>query len=352
MNVPTKILFVGLGGAGQRHLRIFRDILPSQTELIAYRRMKATPLLQPDFTVDDSRTLDVAYGLRMFDSLTAAFAEKPDMAVISTPTACHREPMLMAVEAGCGVFVEKPWAESLTDFPRFRSLIEQSNLPFHISFQRRFHPLIMRARQALLLGRIGKPVTANFTVFSNVRDWHSYEDWRTLYAVRPELGGGVLLTEIHEIDLAYWFFGLPVGVFCAGGNCSGVPLEVEDTVQLTLLYAGFFVSITLCFMHGKSSRSFHIAGSEGDISWDEKDNRLVVFSQTSGGEESSDPGYSNNAMFVAQAKQFLLYWTAGDTANSLNSAAASLAIVEAAKRSLASGLSEKINSSRLCWTGN
>ncbi len=344
---PKKILFIGLGGAGQRHLRIFRDILPAETELIAYRRTSTTPLLRPDFTVDGSRSLEAAYGVKVLDTLPKAFAERPDLAVISTPTACHLEPMLMAAEAGCGVFVEKPWAQNLTGFGKFRTQIEAKNLSFQISFQRRFHPLIARARKTLASGLIGRPVAANFIVFSDVRAWHPYEDWRNLYAVRADLGGGVLLTEIHEIDLAYWFFGLPQAVFCSGGNRSGVPLEVEDTVQISLLYPGLCVGITLCFMHTKPSRSFHIAGSEGHIAWDAKDNRLLLSSRASGAEESSDPGYPNDAMFIAQAQQFLCHWTTGDTESALNAAAASLAIVEAAKRSIVSGTPQTVDGSSI-----
>lgn len=356
MSFPKKILFVGLGGAGQRHLRIFRDILPAETELIAYRRTSATPLLRPDFTVDDSRSLETAYEVKMFDSLSTAFAQRPDLAVISTPTACHREPMLMAAEAGCGVFVEKPWAENLTGFAEFRSQMEAQNLPFQISFQRRFHPLIGRVRKMLASGLIGKPVAANFTVFSDVRTWHSYEDWRKLYAVRMDLGGGVLLTEIHEIDLAYWFFGLPEAVFCSGGNRSGVPLEVEDTVQISLLYPGLCVGITLCFMHTKPSRGFHIAGSEGHIDLDMEDNRLQMSTRSLGSEEISDPGYPNDAMFIAQAQKFLGHWTAGDSEGALNAAYASLAMVEAAKRSMVSGAIEAVDGSSISqykpWGGN
>ena len=79
------------------------------------------------------------------------------------------------------------------------------------------------------------------------------------------MGGGVLLTEIHEIDLVSWFFGIPDKVFCSGGNRSEEELDVEDTVQITLIYKDFSVQITLCFMHKKQSRNFHIAGSSGDI---------------------------------------------------------------------------------------
>ncbi|HBN07150.1 MAG TPA: hypothetical protein DD435_00380 [Cyanobacteria bacterium UBA8530] len=337
----SKVLFVGLGGAGQRHLRILRELLPD-ADFSAFRSKGMTPLLRPDFTVDEHNTVEAAYRLRRFDSLEEAFADKPDLTVISTPTTFHRDPMSMAMKAGSGVLVEKPWAENLEGFSEFREGILSKRLPFHISFQRRFHPLIAQAHRAMVSGSIGRPLVANFTVFSHVPSWHPYEDWRALYAVRPDLGGGVLLTEIHEIDLAHWFFGLPEAVFCSGGNRSAERLEVEDTAQLTLLYSGFSVQITLCFMHKKAGRRYHIAGTDGDILWEEAGNRLLITHFEGASESLSDPLYTNEAMFVAQAERFLLSWTENETKESLAAAAGALAIVEAARRSLSSGAAEPV----------
>lgn len=341
----SKVLFVGLGGAGQRQLRIFRQILPEETVLSAYRHTRSTPLLRRDFTVDDWKTVEAAYRLRIFDSLESAFADGPDLTVVSTPTACHREPMMMAVASGSGVFVEKPWAENLEGFATFRDQVRARHLPFQISFQRRFHPLIGRARQAVRTGAIGRPVAATFSVYSDVRMWHPYEDWRSLYAVRRELGGGVLLTEIHELDLAHWFFGLPDALFCSGGNRGSERLAVEDTAQLTLLYAGFSVQITVCFMHRETSRRFHIVGTDGDIRWDEASNRLVVTGSDGRSGEHADPAFPHDDMFVAQAQRFLKGWTAADTLEALTAAAGSLAIVDAARRSLRSGGVEAVDHS-------
>jgi predicted dehydrogenase len=253
--------------------------------------------------------------------------------------------MMMAMEADSGVLVEKPWAENLQGFSKFRDGVVAKHLPFHISFQRRFHPQIARAHQMVTSGVIGRPLAATFTVYSDVPSWHPYEDWRSLYAVRPDMGGGVLLTEIHEIDLANWFFGLPEAVFCSGGNRSAEKLAVEDTVQMTLLYANFSVQITLCFMHKKVSRNFHIVGTDGDIFWDGATNRLVVTPFAAAVEEHADPAFTNDTMFLAQAERFLFSWTVDDTKESLVSAADSLAIVETARRSMHSGAAESVENS-------
>ena len=340
MNIK-KVLFVGLGGAGQRHLRILRDLLPTDVQFLSYRRTGKTPLLRSDFSVDNSGSVAENFSLKLFDTLEAAFNEKPDLTVISTPTACHKEPLMMAAASGSNIIVEKPWAEDLEGFDDFYQLVKEKKSSFLISFQRRYHPLILKSHDLLKLGKIGRPIAASFTVFSDVRTWHNYEDWKSLYAVRPELGGGVLLTEIHEIDLAYWFFGLPQKVVCSGGNRSEEVLEIEDTVQLTLLYTSFSVQITLCFMHKNKSRSFYIAGTSGDISWNEADNKLIhkTFDIS---EQFTVSSFSNDSMFVAQTSQFLSNWTSKDTRESLDSAYASLAIVEAAKRSMASGNVEEV----------
>lgn len=63
----SKVLFVGLGGAGQRHLRIFRQLLPEATVFSAYRRTGETPLLRSDFTVDEENSVESAYHLQIFN---------------------------------------------------------------------------------------------------------------------------------------------------------------------------------------------------------------------------------------------------------------------------------------------
>ena len=64
-------------------------------------------------------------------------------------------------------------------------------------------------------------------------DWHPYEDYRTSYAARAELGGGVVLTQIHDYDLAWWLFGP-----CHGRRnrraLSDLEIDVEDTVDARL----------------------------------------------------------------------------------------------------------------------
>ena len=337
-----RILFVGLGGAGQRHLRIFRDLLPD-AEMTCLRRTGATPVLNADFSVAEGATLEERYDVAVTDDADAAFAARPDLTVIATPSSLHLDPMNRAVTVGSSVFVEKPWSDSTTGFTEFRRQVEARGLAFFISFQRRHHPLIERAAALVRSGRLGRIVNAVFNVASYVPIWHGYEDWRRLYAVRPELGGGVLLTEIHELDLAAWFFGPPKSVFCSGGNYGEFALDVEDTVHLTLGYDGFDVQVNLCFMQRQARRDFFVAGTDGHVSWNQNGNAFEHVDYASGAAvRDALPEMTCDTMFVCQARAFLDDHGPERTTEQLDAAEISQAIVDSAKASMRSQRSEPL----------
>lgn len=185
----NKILFVGLGGAGQRHLRIFRDLLSSETEFSAFRAVKKTSLLKSDFSIDMDSTVEKQFDLKLFNSLEEAFDNNPDLIVISAPTSLHYEVARMAAERSIDIFIEKPFFHNLDGFDEFKDIVLKNNLICFISFQRRFHPYLSKIKELIETGKLGKIITANFNVGSYVPAWHSYEDFRELYACRKDLGG-------------------------------------------------------------------------------------------------------------------------------------------------------------------
>ena len=339
----NKILFVGLGGAGQRHLRIFRDLLPPETEFSAFRAVKKTPLLKSDFSIDMDSTVEKQFNLKLFNSLEGAFDNAPDLVVISTPTSLHYEVARRAAEKGINIFIEKPFSHNLNGFDKFKDIVLKNNLICFISFQRRFHPYLSKIKELIETEKLGKIITANFNVGSYVPAWHPYEDFKELYACRSDLGGGVLLTEIHEIDLCYWYFGLPDYVYCAGGNYSDVKLDVEDTIHLTLKYNNFAVQVNLCFMQKHNRRDLYIAGTKGYVEWSMEGNKLILNDYSKNRKKIlTDPELTNDTMFYSQNSYFLNKLNRSDNETYIEIARASLAIVEAAKESIAKGIDVKV----------
>ncbi|MGC1646221.1 MAG: gfo/Idh/MocA family oxidoreductase, partial [Candidatus Sulfotelmatobacter sp.] len=61
-----KILIVGLGGIGQRHLRNLRTLLGDDVDILAYRVRKLSQVITPTLQVDADRDVERDYHLRVF----------------------------------------------------------------------------------------------------------------------------------------------------------------------------------------------------------------------------------------------------------------------------------------------
>ena len=59
-------------------------------------------------------------------------------------------------------------------------------------------------------------------------DWHKYEDYRKSYALRSDLGGGAIATQIHEIDILFYLLGDLEVLSAIGGNTETLDIDVED----------------------------------------------------------------------------------------------------------------------------
>ena len=65
--------------------------------------------------------------------------------------------------------------------------------------QFRFNPLIKKTKSIIDSGLIGSINTGIFMNCEYLPDWHKYEDYKNSYASK-NLGGGSILTQIHELD--------------------------------------------------------------------------------------------------------------------------------------------------------
>ena len=341
-----RILFIGLGGAGQRHLRLFKENLADENvEFIAYRSTNKTPLLNPDFSVNQEESLESVYGIKVYDNLDEVLALKPDLAVISTPSSMHLKYAQLCAEKSIDVFVEKPLSNSTEGLQELKETVERNKVAIQVGLQRRFHPHLGRVHDVIKSESIGQILTVNFTVASYIPRWHPYEDYLELYACRKELGGGVLLTEIHEIDLAVWYFGIPNSVVCVGGTYSDVGMDVEDTVRLTLDYIKFSVQINLTFWQKHHERFFSICGENGYLSWNQDDDTLTeeYFNKPDRGTIQKNPNPGNDAMFDLQIKSIINNLDFSVSGGNMNDSIVTLRIVEAAKRSMLEGKAVKLN---------
>jgi predicted dehydrogenase len=226
-----RVLIIGLGAAGQRHARNVRLLLGDQAELLAFRRRGGGQALSDTSALQPGRSPEDALGITVYRDLGEALAQAPAAVVVADPTSMHLAGAQRAAEAGCAVLVEKPLSHTWDGVPEFVADVARRKVPVLVGYQWRFHPLFARLRELLAGGAIGRLIAVNAVYGEYLPGWHPYEDYRESYAARRELGGGVLLTQAHDIDYLGWLVGWPEEVLCVGGHLSDLEIDVEDTAS-------------------------------------------------------------------------------------------------------------------------
>ncbi|HET6201113.1 MAG TPA: Gfo/Idh/MocA family oxidoreductase, partial [Candidatus Acidoferrales bacterium] len=123
-------------------------------------------------------------------------------------------------------------------------------------------------REWVAEGRVGRVVSARFHFGSHLPSRHPWEDYRVGYGAQKNLGGGVILDAIHELDLALWMFGEPETIYCAGGKFSDMEIDVEDVAEILLCYPDKIVSIHLDSVQRAPERYCEMIGTRGQIQAD------------------------------------------------------------------------------------
>ena len=233
-----RVLIVGLGGVGQRHLRNLRTLLGDTVEILAYRVRKLSHVITPTLQIDTDRDVAGEYRVQAFGDLKLALAEKPDIAFMCNPSSLHVSVALDCVRAGCDLFVEKPLSDGLAGLAQLQALVEKQRRIVMVGYQLRFHPCFLRMQEIVRSGVLGNLLAVRAAVGEYLPGWHRYEDYRQMYAARADLGGGVILSQIHEFDYLYSLFGKAKRLFSIGGHWSNLEIDVED-VASTLMECEF-----------------------------------------------------------------------------------------------------------------
>jgi predicted dehydrogenase len=188
---PIRAVLVGAGSiADSTHLPSFRD-LSAEVEVVAVAETDSVRL--DDF----ARRWDIPG--RYSDLELMLKEESPDLVVICTPPALHRDQVLAALRAGAWVWCEKPPTLSLAEYDDITAA-QHDDGPFAaIVFQHRFGSAARHARDLVRSGRLGRPLVAHCQTTWYRDDDYYAAPWRGRWATEgagPAMGLG-----IHQVDL-------------------------------------------------------------------------------------------------------------------------------------------------------
>ena len=90
MSECMKVLFIGLGGIGQRHLRILKKILPD-AKISAVRHSGRVNEITDTLQLNSDVNIERKYDIDIYTSIEEAVIDKPDFAIVANPTSLHVE---------------------------------------------------------------------------------------------------------------------------------------------------------------------------------------------------------------------------------------------------------------------
>ncbi|MCS7002316.1 MAG: Gfo/Idh/MocA family oxidoreductase [Dehalococcoidia bacterium] len=292
---PMRFLVVGCGSIGKRHLR---NLLT----------LNATDIIAVDTRPDRRADVEYQYGVATYPTLEAALATGPTVAVIAAPTSLHLPIARAAAEAGCDLFIEKPLADTMVGVEALCRIARARNLTTLVGCNLRFHPGLATVKRLIDDGAVGRVVSARVQFGQYLPDWHPWEDYRLGYSARKELGGGVILDAIHEIDYARWLLGEVSAVACFAGTLTTLDISTEDTAAILLRFAsGAIGEAHLDYVQRVYSRDCQIVGEEGTIRWDFRDGAVSLYTAATREWQTFPlpPDWDVNTMYVDEMRHFL-----------------------------------------------
>jgi len=140
--------------------------------------------------------------------------------------------LLKSIDHKIDALIEKPVANDFNKVKEVKGRIKKRKNKIYVGYNLRFHPIVKKIKEIINSGKFGKVLKAGLYVGEYLPFWHPYEDYRKSYAAKKELGGGVLRTLSHEIDLGQYWFGEYEKIFAKISKISDLDIEVDDSTDI------------------------------------------------------------------------------------------------------------------------
>lgn len=266
----SRILIVGLGSAGTRHLRLAREHFPNaEIKVLRHRAQSAIPQFSEGY----------------FSTTKEALQFAPQIAIIANPSTFHVHIAKEMAQAGVHLLIEKPLSSSLEGVVGLIDTCKVHKSALMIGYNLRFSPSLQRFRELLGEGIIGEPLSVRCEVGQYLPSWRPGSDYRQGVSAKRQLGGGALLELSHEIDYLRWIFGEVEWVRATLSKQSDLEINVEDSAHLTM---GFFPksggrqlvgTLNLDLIRHDHTRTCIVIGEMGTLRWNGLTGEVELFEE-------------------------------------------------------------------------
>lgn len=214
---------VGVKGVGGTHINAIQSLPNARLAAVV------------DVDEAAARAVAAKHECRAYGDVETMLAESDDVEIvnIATPHPSHPAIALAALQAGKHVIVEKPMAITAREAERMVAAARAAGRKLGVNYQART-TLRNRTIRALVREELGELYRMT-SVSGGVRTQAYYDSaaWRGTWTGE---GGGVLMNQApHDLDLLFWFCGMPRQVR-AWTTTQLHAIEVEDMADALLLY--------------------------------------------------------------------------------------------------------------------
>ena len=179
-----------------------------------------------------------------------------------------------------------------------------------MGFQLRFNPLIHYLEKIIKKkSTIGKLIYAHIHHGENIKDFHPYEDYKISYAANKKLGGGVILTQIHEIDYFLHLFDKYkiIRSSFTSAKISNLEIDVEDVFSAHFLLKNkknkIMCSMNLNFFEKPKKRKFYLIGEKGSLTACFNSNTIHIYKKND--IKVKKFKFKKNDIFIKELKFFI-----------------------------------------------
>ena len=244
-----KVLCVGGGSIGERHLRCFQQTPPCTVSICE--------------TLDERRERLVKdYGVEGFASIDEAATREWDLVVIATPANLHISHTLAFKDVTKAWMIEKPLS---TNFDRIDELKAASKgKVLNVAYVFRNHPAVQAVRKMIQDRAYGEPLQLTVTGGQHFPTFRPA--YREIYYNDRRTGGGAIQDgATHTFDMIQHLVGPLDWVFCDYDHQALEGVDVEDTVHVTARAGGVMVSQTLNQFGAPNASCIQVNAKEGSM---------------------------------------------------------------------------------------
>lgn len=261
-----KFLVIGLGSMGKRRIRN-----------LIHHKVKPTSVAGFDLSSDRRQETEKQYRVTTFGDFQSAVEEfQPNAFIISTPPHLHAKYFLYAAKHKKHFFVEVGTTDD--GYKKLYPLLNDSFVAAP-SFTFRYYEPVMKIRELIAKGTIGKVLAFNHHLGQYLPDWHPWEDYRNFYVSQPESSA---CREMVPYELQWIQFVLNDEFVTAKGitnKQSDLELKIDDTYTALLQSkTGITGTLMVELLARPAVRVFRILGSQGTVEWNWQKYEINIWS--------------------------------------------------------------------------